>query len=61
MATRIQGKSRVAKKVMGTADWSTGGAVLSAFTGKQPRLDKHGFPAYDGYPSPVAVAVTIIA
>ncbi len=60
-ATRIQQKSRVAKKVMATADYSTGGDVVSNYVGKKPRSDPRGFPAFNGLPAPVLVGVTIIA
>ena len=60
MATRIQSKSRTAKKVMATADYSTGTTLITNLVGKKPRSDKRGFPAYEGLPSPVLVGITII-
>ena len=62
-ATRIQTKSRDAKKVMAEANYSTGGGTV-AFTkvvARKPRFDKKGYPAYKGLPAPVLVGVTVVA
>ena len=59
MATRIQGKSRTAKKVMGTVNYDTYTGLADTFVGRNPRTDKRGYPAYKGLPSPVLVGVTL--
>ena len=47
MATRIQSKSREAKKVM-----VDGGKIIA----RTPKIDKRGYPDTDGTPSPVLVS-----
>lgn len=48
MATRIESKSRTAKRVQGTAVWDISDAAYVSTTGKIPRLDQRGFPATAG-------------
>lgn len=62
MATRIQAKSRTAKKVMAEAtyDLNGGNVQYTKIVARRPRLDPKGFPAYKGLPAPVLVGVTVI-
>ena len=60
MATRIQGKSRVAKKVMQTAEFDLNGSVLTQGPGRKPRPDPRGYPLYAGLPTPVLVGLTVV-
>lgn len=48
MATRIESKSRAAKRVQGTAVWDISLGAYVTTTGKIPRLDQRGFPATAG-------------
>ncbi len=59
MATRIQRKSRKAKKVMVAGTWSTGTFTPTKVFARMPRLDPKGFPDYAGVPAPVLVDVTV--
>lgn len=58
--TRIQGRSRVAKKVIGRASYDLNGGIMGNQVGRKPRTDKHGFPAYKGMPFPVLVHLDIV-
>ena len=62
-ATRIQTKSRTAKKVMVEADYSTGSGSVSytKIVARKPKFDKRGYPAYKGLPAPVLVGITVVA
>jgi hypothetical protein len=60
MATRIQGKSRVAKKVIGKATFDLFDSTIVWDSGKQPKFDHRGYPAYKGLPAPVLVGITIV-
>jgi len=57
--TRIQEKSRHAKKVIGSADYDLNGGTVTNYVGKPLRADKHGYPAYKGIAYPVLVGLTI--
>lgn len=48
MATRIESKSRTAKRVQGTALWDVSEGAYVSSTGKIPRTDGRGFPATAG-------------
>jgi hypothetical protein len=61
MATRIQAKSRPAKKFLASATYSTGTGVVSAVSGRMPKLDDRGYPANGGVPNPVLVKITVVA
>jgi len=66
--TRLQNKSRPAKRPIGTANYSTGTGAFTWTGGKKPRSDPRGYPSQvgesdgiHGVPFPVLVAVTAIA
>ena len=46
---------------MATAEYSTAGGSISNVTGRMPKLDERGYPAYKGLPAPVLVGVTVVA
>ena len=58
-ATRIQQKSRVAKKFIGSADYDIFTGIVTNWVGRKPTSDKKGFPAYKGLPFPVNMGLTI--
>ena len=59
-ATRIQEKSRVAKKVIGEATLDIFDDSIVYTRGKKPRADLKGFPANEGVPYPVLVGLTTV-
>ena len=62
MGTRIQDKSRTAKKVMVAATFDVNGSTVTydKIYARKPRLDKRGFPTYGGLPAPVLVGLTVV-
>ena len=59
-ATRIQQKSRVAKKVIGTAQYDTYTGLIDSQAGRKPAIDKKGFPLYKGLGFPVVLGLTVV-
>jgi hypothetical protein len=60
MTTRIQMKSRVAKRVGSTATYDIFDGTISDQTGRKPKVDKKGFPLYKGLTFPVTMGLTIV-
>ena len=62
MGTRIQDKSRTAKKVMVAATYDINGGSISydKIIARKPGVDKRGYPAYKGLPAPVLVGITVV-
>jgi len=58
--TRIQEKSRIAKKFIGSADFDKNGDIVTNWVGRKPTVDKKGFPAYKGLPYPVNMGLTVV-
>ena len=60
MGTRIQDKSRVAKKYIGEATYELENGTITNWVGRKATVDKKGFPLYKGLPYPVAMGLTIV-
>lgn len=58
--TRIQGKSRKAKKVMGQADWDIYTGFITNYRGRKPRADHRAYKLYYalGYPVVTGLVIT---